>query len=82
MIYLTAIGLTPGGSGTVHIYIQYTEYRDGTYITLKNYVCSLLGCDFDNVGKLGALFRRKKKAANSSETFVPFDPRKTVILLL
>jgi hypothetical protein len=32
MIYLTAIGLTPGGSGTVHIY---TEYRDGTYITLK-----------------------------------------------
>jgi hypothetical protein len=36
MIYLTAIGLTPGGSGTVHIYTQYTEYRDGTYITLKN----------------------------------------------
>jgi hypothetical protein len=35
MIYLTAIGLTPGGSGTVHIYTQYTEYRDGTYITLK-----------------------------------------------
>jgi hypothetical protein len=25
MIYLTAIGLTPGGSGTVHIYTQYTE---------------------------------------------------------
>jgi hypothetical protein len=36
MIYLTAIGLTPGGSGTVHIYTQYTEYRDGTYITSKN----------------------------------------------
>jgi hypothetical protein len=35
MIYLTAIGLTPGGSGTVHIYTQYTEYRDGTYITFK-----------------------------------------------
>jgi hypothetical protein len=35
MIYLTAIGLTTGGSGTVHIYTQYTEYRDGTYITLK-----------------------------------------------
>jgi hypothetical protein len=35
MIYLTAIGLTPGGSGTVHIYTQYTEYRDGTYITIK-----------------------------------------------
>jgi hypothetical protein len=33
MIYLTAIGLTPGGSGTVHIYTQYTEYRDGTHIT-------------------------------------------------
>jgi hypothetical protein len=29
MIYLTAIGLTPGGSGTVNIYTQYTEYRDG-----------------------------------------------------
>jgi hypothetical protein len=36
MIYLTAIGFTPGGSGTEHIYTQYTEYRDGTYITLKN----------------------------------------------
>jgi hypothetical protein len=35
MVYLTAIWLTPGGSGTVHIYTQYTEYRDGTYITLK-----------------------------------------------
>jgi hypothetical protein len=35
MIYLAAIGLTPGGSGTVHIYTQYTEYRDGIYITLK-----------------------------------------------
>jgi hypothetical protein len=36
MIYLTAIGLTPGGSGAVHIYTKYTEYRDGIYITLKN----------------------------------------------
>jgi hypothetical protein len=36
MIYLTAIGLAPGGSGTVHMYTQYTEYRDGSYITLKN----------------------------------------------
>jgi hypothetical protein len=36
MIYLTAIGLTPGGSGTVHIYTQYTEYRAGIHITLKN----------------------------------------------
>jgi hypothetical protein len=36
MIYLTAIGLKPGGSGTVNIYTQYTEYRDGKYITLKN----------------------------------------------
>jgi hypothetical protein len=27
-IYLTAIGLTLGGSGTVHIYTQYTEYRE------------------------------------------------------
>jgi len=25
MIYLTAIGLPPGGSCTVHIYTQYTE---------------------------------------------------------
>jgi hypothetical protein len=36
MIYLTAIGLTPGGSGTVHIYTKYREYSDGTYVTLKN----------------------------------------------
>jgi hypothetical protein len=35
MIYLTAIGFTPGGSGTVHIYTLYTEYRDETYIILK-----------------------------------------------
>jgi hypothetical protein len=35
MIYLTAVGLTPDGSSTVHIYTQYTEYRDGTYITIK-----------------------------------------------
>jgi hypothetical protein len=35
MIYLTAIGLTPGGSGTVQIYTQYTEYRDGTHIIFK-----------------------------------------------
>jgi hypothetical protein len=36
MIHLTAIGLTPGGSGTVHIYTQYTEYRDGTYIKYRD----------------------------------------------
>jgi hypothetical protein len=35
MIYLTVIGFTPDGSGTVHIYTQYTGYRDGTYITIK-----------------------------------------------
>ena len=41
MIYLiTAIGLTPGGSSTVHIYTQtvhrtkQTEYPGGTYITI------------------------------------------------
>jgi hypothetical protein len=44
MIYLTAIGLTPGGSGTVHIYTQYTEYRDGTYITITK---------FTNLGSAG-----------------------------
>jgi hypothetical protein len=27
-IYLTAVGLTPGGSSTVHIYTQHTEYRE------------------------------------------------------
>jgi hypothetical protein len=29
-LFLTAIGLTPGGSSTVHIYThkQYTEYRE------------------------------------------------------
>jgi hypothetical protein len=35
MIYLTATVLTTGGGGTVHIYTQYIEYRDGTYIILK-----------------------------------------------
>jgi hypothetical protein len=35
MIYLTAIGLTPGGSETVHIYTQYTEYRDGILHNIK-----------------------------------------------
>jgi hypothetical protein len=30
---LTAIGLSPGGSRTVHIYTQNTE--NGTYITIK-----------------------------------------------
>jgi hypothetical protein len=35
-IYLTAIGLTPGGSSTVHIYIQTTQNTEnGTYITIK-----------------------------------------------
>jgi hypothetical protein len=32
-IYITAIGLTPGGSSTAHIYTQYTE--KGTYITIN-----------------------------------------------
>jgi hypothetical protein len=36
MVYLTAIGLTSGGSGTVNIYTKYTEYTDGSYITLTN----------------------------------------------
>jgi hypothetical protein len=27
-IYLTAIGLLPGGSRTVHLHKQYTEYRE------------------------------------------------------
>jgi hypothetical protein len=36
MIYLTAIGLTPGGSSTAHNYTQ-TIHRiqKGTYITIK-----------------------------------------------
>jgi hypothetical protein len=42
-IYLTAIGLTPGGSNTLHVYTQ-TEHstrnihnnkKIGTYITIK-----------------------------------------------
>ena len=38
MIYLTAIGLTPGGSSTVHIYTQYTEQhnRHKQYIDQHN----------------------------------------------
>jgi hypothetical protein len=35
MIYLTAIGLTPGGSGTVHIYRQYTEYTERNIHNIK-----------------------------------------------
>jgi hypothetical protein len=35
--YLAAIGLTPGGSGTVHIYTNSTQNAEsGTYIKLKN----------------------------------------------
>jgi hypothetical protein len=36
-IYLTAIGLTPGGSSTVHIYTQTVTQNteNGTYITIK-----------------------------------------------
>jgi hypothetical protein len=38
MIYLlTAVGLTPGGSSTVHIYTkQYTEQHNGTEYTEQN----------------------------------------------
>jgi hypothetical protein len=31
--YITAIGMTPGGSSRVHK--QYTEYRERTYIKIK-----------------------------------------------
>jgi len=33
---LTAIGLTPGGSGTVRIYTQYTEQHNETECTEQN----------------------------------------------
>ena len=37
MIYLlTAIGLTPGGSSTVHIYNQYTEQHNETEYPERN----------------------------------------------
>jgi hypothetical protein len=35
MIYLTAIVLRPGGSETVHIYTQYTEYRERNIHNIK-----------------------------------------------
>jgi hypothetical protein len=37
MIYLlTAIGLTPGGSSTVHIYTQYAEQHNNRTTKLNN----------------------------------------------
>jgi hypothetical protein len=36
MIYLTAVGLTPGGSSKVHIYTHHTQNTEkGIYITIK-----------------------------------------------
>jgi len=41
MIYLlTAVGLTPGGSSTVHIYTQ-TIYRTGQLPTLVGRLCGI-----------------------------------------
>jgi hypothetical protein len=63
-MYLTAIGLTPGGSGTIHIYIQYTEYRDGTYITLKKLNIHNNKKKLTNLGSAGrapSLTKIKKK---------------------
>jgi hypothetical protein len=46
----TAVGLTPGGSSTVHIYTQHTEYRErnihnnkkiGTRITINKFQTNL-----------------------------------------
>jgi hypothetical protein len=38
MVYLTAVGLTPDGSNTVHIYTQkqYTEQHNETEYTERN----------------------------------------------
>jgi len=47
MIYLlTAIGLTPGGSSTVHIYTQivHRTTQNKQYIDLK--LCYAMRCDF------------------------------------
>jgi hypothetical protein len=41
-IYLTAIGLTPGGSSKVHIYTQTTQNTEnGTYITINKFKTNL-----------------------------------------
>jgi hypothetical protein len=41
MIYLTAIGLTPGGSSTAHIYTQTIHNTQNTYAKVK-----ILGADY------------------------------------
>jgi len=44
MIYLTAIGLPPGGSSTVHIYTQ-TIHRTQFTKMLKKYICNGFNLD-------------------------------------
>ena len=64
MIYLTAIGLTPGGSSTVHIYTQ-TMHRT-THITTNMEECG--PCPFFARYTLAfALQLRKKRGKNLSQ---------------
>ena len=45
-IYLAAIGLTPGGSGTAHIYTQqYTEYKERNIYNNHKIEHALEGCE-------------------------------------
>jgi hypothetical protein len=56
VIYLTAIGLTPGGSSRVHIYIQ-TIYRTAQSIqTIHRKRNSLIGKSADRVPSLRGIF--------------------------
>jgi len=46
MIYLTAIGLPPGGSSTVHIYTQ-TIHRTPQFITINRRMSDMgLKCNY------------------------------------
>jgi hypothetical protein len=53
MYLLTAIGLSPGGSGTVHIYIQTT--RGTTQITTQQYKLQLIRKSADRAPSLRVL---------------------------
>ena len=47
MYLLTAVGLSPGGSSTVHIYTQ-TIHRSNIYYDRQSQQCFLLTCYFIN----------------------------------
>jgi uncharacterized integral membrane protein len=76
MIYLTAIGLLPSGSGTVHIYTQ-TIHRT-TQITTNVEECGL--CPFFASFTLAFALQLRKKHEKTSVRVK--KPQSTVYILL